>query len=75
MHIRLLVGTEDKLLAEVTNYHLLLDSLEISHEFEIVRDAQHRYVQILSKTKEDSFLYWAIVFKDYYYSRPRQKRR
>lgn len=75
MHIRLLVGTEDELLAEVTNYHLLLDSLEINHEFEIVRDAQHRYIEILSKTKEDSFLYWAIVFKDYYYSRPRQKRR
>jgi enterochelin esterase-like enzyme len=75
MHIRLLVGTKDELLADVTNYHLLLDSLQISHDFEIVRDAEHRYDEILSKTKEDSFNYWTIVFKDYYYSKPRQKRR
>jgi enterochelin esterase-like enzyme len=75
MHIRLLVGTEDELLADVTNFHLLLDSLQINHEFEIVRDAKHRYSEILSKTREDSFLFWTIVFKDYYYSKPRQKRR
>jgi enterochelin esterase-like enzyme len=75
IHIRLLVGTEDELLADVTNFHLLLDSLQISHDFEIVRGAEHRYDEILSNTKEDSFLFWKIVFKDYYYTKPKQKRR
>jgi enterochelin esterase-like enzyme len=61
--IRLLVGDQDKLLTLVTNYHKLMDSLQIIHQFEVIAGAQHRYDQIISKANFDTFTFWANVFK------------
>ena len=61
--IRLLVGDEDKLLPLVTNYHHLLDSLKIEHQFEVIAGAQHRYDQIISKANFKPFLFWKDAFK------------
>jgi enterochelin esterase-like enzyme len=61
--IRLLVGDQDKLLPLVTNYHKLMDSLQIIHQFEVIAGAQHRYDQIISKANFDTFTFWARVFE------------
>jgi enterochelin esterase-like enzyme len=60
--VRLLVGDQDKLLPLVKQYHLLLDSLSIDHQFAIIAGAQHRYDEIISKANFNTFLFWTEAF-------------
>jgi esterase/lipase superfamily enzyme len=61
--VRLLVGDEDKLLPLVTNYHRLLDSLKIEHQFKVIAGARHQYNQIISKATFNTFSFWKDAFK------------
>jgi enterochelin esterase-like enzyme len=61
--VRLLVGDKDKLMGPVTKYHLLLDSLGIQHQFEVIAGAQHMYNQIIIMAKFNTFSFWANAFK------------
>ena len=60
--VRLFVGDEDPLLKPVTQYHQLLDSLGIQHEFAVVRGAHHRYDEIITKMPSDPLQFWARAF-------------
>ena len=60
--VRLFVGDQDPLLKPVTEYHQLLDSLGIQHEFSIVSGAHHRYDEIITRMPTDPLLFWAKAF-------------
>jgi len=60
--LRLLVGDQDPLLAPVTDYHALLTSLGIEHQFAVVAGAHHRYDQIISGLPGDALQFWKAAF-------------
>jgi enterochelin esterase-like enzyme len=60
--VRILVGDQDPLLKPVTEYHELLNSLGISHEFAVVPGAHHRYDEIVSKLPVDALQFWKTAF-------------
>ena len=63
--LRILIGdTFEKLSNVVYEYHLLLDSLNITHQYYVITGAEHKYVDIISKATFDTFAFWAEAFKD-----------
>jgi endo-1,4-beta-xylanase len=60
--VRLLVGDQDPLLGPVTDYHTLLTSLGIEHQFAVVAGAHHRYDQIISGLPGDALQFWKTAF-------------
>jgi endo-1,4-beta-xylanase len=60
--IRVYVGDQDPLLKPVTEFHDLLKSLGIAHEFAVVPGAKHRYDEIISKQPGDPLQFWKTVF-------------
>jgi enterochelin esterase-like enzyme len=63
--LRILIGdTYEKLSDVVYRYHLLIDSLEIKHKYNVVPGAEHNYVDIISKAPFNTFSFWAEAFKD-----------
>ncbi len=59
---RVFVGDQDPLLKPVTEFHELLKSLGIAHEFAIVPGAEHRYDEIISKSHGDPLQFWKTAF-------------
>lgn len=63
--LRILIGdTYEKLSDVVYRFHLLIDSLEIKHKYNVVPGAEHKYVDIISKAPFNTFSFWAEAFKD-----------
>jgi len=63
--LRILIGdTYEKLSDVVYRYHLLIDSLEINHQYKVIPGAEHKYVEIISKAPFNTFSFWAEAFKD-----------
>ncbi len=60
--VRLFVGDQDPLLKPVTEYHELLTSLAIEHQFKVIAGAHHRYDEILSKSTVDELQFWKTAF-------------
>jgi enterochelin esterase-like enzyme len=60
--IRVYVGDQDPLLNPVTEFHNLLTSLGIAHEFAVVPGAHHRYDEIISKKPGDPLEFWKAAF-------------
>lgn len=60
--VRILVGDEDPLLKPVTEYHELLNSLGIQHEFAVAHGAHHRYDEIITKLPADALQFWKRAF-------------
>jgi endo-1,4-beta-xylanase len=61
-HIRIYVGDRDPLLKPVTEFHGLLTSLGIAHDFAVVPGAEHRYDEIISKMPGDPLQFWKAAF-------------
>jgi enterochelin esterase-like enzyme len=62
MHVRVFVGDQDPLLKPVTEYHELLNTLGIEHQFKVITGAHHRYDEIISKDPEDALQFWKTAF-------------
>jgi endo-1,4-beta-xylanase len=63
--LRILIGdTYEKLSDIVYKYHLLLDSLNITHQYKVIKGAEHRYVDIILKAPFNTFSFWEEAFKD-----------
>jgi endo-1,4-beta-xylanase len=60
--VRLLVGDQDPLLANVQDYDALLTSLGIGHQFAVVGGAHHRYDEIVSRLPGDALQFWKTAF-------------
>ena len=60
--IRVFVGDQDPLLKPVTEFHELLKSLGIAHEFAVVPGAHHRYDEIISNQSGDPLQFWKTAF-------------
>jgi hypothetical protein len=61
--VRLLVGDKDRLLPMVTEYHELLASLGIQHQFAVIApDVFHRDIDIIGKAPFDALAFWRDVF-------------
>jgi hypothetical protein len=61
--VRLLVGDKDRLLPMVTEYHELLASLGIQHQFAVIGpDVFHRDIDIIGKAPFDALAFWRDVF-------------
>jgi len=60
--VRLLVGDQDPLLANVKEYDALLTSLGINHQFSVVAGAHHRYDEIVSRLPGDALQFWKTAF-------------
>ena len=61
--IRILVGDKDeRLLGPVTNYHELLLSLNITHQFSIIPGATHRYDQLFENAPFNALAFWQTVW-------------
>jgi acetyl esterase/lipase len=60
--VRLLVGDQDPLLANVKEYDALLTSLRIDHQFAVVAGAHHRYDEIVSRLPGDALQFWKTAF-------------
>jgi len=63
--LRILIGdTYEKLSDVVYQYHLLLDSLKIKHQYDVISGAEHNYVDIISKAPFNTFSFWKNAFED-----------
>ena len=61
-HVRVFVGDQDPLLKPVTEYHELLNTLGIEHQFKVIAGAHHRYDEILTKSTVDELQFWKTAF-------------
>jgi len=63
--LRILIGdTYEKLSEVVYKYHILLDSLKIKHQYDVIPGAEHKYVDIISKAHFNTFSFWKTAFED-----------
>lgn len=61
--VRLLVGDKDSLLPYVKKYSCLLSSLNIEHQYSVVKAANHRYDEIIEKAPFDALAFWKAAFQ------------
>lgn len=61
--VRLLVGDEDKLLPYVEKFSRLLTSLNIEHQYSVIRGAHHRYDEIIEKASFNPLGFWKAAFQ------------
>ena len=60
--VRIFVGADDGLLAWDTNYHELLNTLDIDHEWGVVPDSPHDISLIMQNWQGDFFSYYRELF-------------
>lgn len=60
--IRLLVGDKDFLLDLVNKFHQQLIDLKIDHLYNIAKDADHDYREVINKLDSNSFNFWKNSF-------------
>ncbi len=61
--IRLLVGSQDRYLPQVTNFHNNLNEAKITHQFEVINGAKHMYFQLLAMATFNPYSFWKEAFK------------
>jgi len=62
--LRILIGDRYEKLSNVVNsFHLLLDDLQIKHQYYVIAGAEHRFADIISKASFNTFSFWAESFK------------
>ncbi len=61
-NVRVHVGADDGLLGWNGNYHLLLDELDIEHDWSIVPDSPHDLEVLMQNWEGDFFAYYERVF-------------
>jgi endo-1,4-beta-xylanase len=62
--VRVHVGADDGLLEWNTNYHLLLDELDIEHEWAVIPNSPHDLEVLMQNWEGNFFAYYGRVFGD-----------
>ena len=62
--VRIYVGADDGLLDWNSNYHFLLDELDIEHEWGIVPNSPHDLETLMQNWEGDFFAYYKQAFVD-----------
>lgn len=60
--IRLLVGDRDFLFDIVQQFHRQLNDLQINHQYEVAKDADHDYKQVIVNLGFNAFEFWGNAF-------------